>query len=53
MIKRYETINEMIKKDLKRPFYLPFYTIFIISIQYESINLSFYFKMDDKKDKKG
>ena len=41
------------KKDLKRPFYLPFYTVFIISIQYESINLSFYMEMVDKNDIKG
>ena len=40
-------------KGLKRPFYLPFYTVFIILIQYELINLSFYIEMDDKNDIKG
>ena len=40
------------KKAVKRPF-LPFYIAFIISIQYEPINLPFYTKMDDKNNIKG
>ena len=30
--------------------FLPYYIVFIISIQYESIYLSFYIEMDNKKD---
>ena len=40
------------KTALKRPF-LPFWIVFIISIQYESINLLFYTKIDDKNNIKG
>ena len=45
-------MNETIKKDFKNLFYLPFYTVFIISIQYELINLLF-IKMVDKNHIKG
>ena len=40
------------KKALKDLFLL-FCIVFIISIQYDSINVSFYIEMDDKNDKKG
>ena len=36
-------------KALKKPF-LTFCIVFIISIQFESINLQFYTEMDDKSD---
>ena len=48
-IKTIQNNKENDKKALKRPF-LSFHIDFIISIQYESINLSFCIKMNDKNN---
>ena len=40
-------------KSLKITYVLPFCIVFVISIQYESINLTFCIEIDDKNDKKG